>query len=349
MMEEYRQELKYLIENDELFLEKGFYGKTIMISGGSGLIGTCLTDLLMLHNDFYKSNIKVVVLSRNSENARMRFAKYWDNPFFQYSSCNINNHIPECGKIDYIIHAASNTHPVQYADDPVGTISANVIGTKNLLDYAASCNARRFCFLSSFEVYGENRGDTEKFTEDYLGYINCNTLRAGYPESKRLGEALCNAYQREYGLDFCIPRLSRVYGPTMLISDSKAIAQFIKKASARENIVLKSDGQQKSSYTFVTDAAMGIFYALFKGRTAEAYNVADETSEVTLRQLAEYLAELAGTEIVFENPDERERLGYSKGVKTVLSAEKLRGLGWNSRIHWKEGLAQMVKKSALER
>lgn len=79
------------------------------------------------------------------------------------------------------------------------------------------------------EIYGENRGDTDRFREDYLGYLDCNTLRAGYPESKRAGEALCNAYYQAHHLDFAIPRLSRVYGPTMLSSDSKAIARFIKK------------------------------------------------------------------------------------------------------------------------
>lgn len=123
-----------------------------------------------------------------------------------------------------MIHTASNTHPLQYSGDPIGTITSNVIGTKNLLDYAASHQTERFCFLSSVEVYGENRGDADRFDENYLGYIDCNTLRAGYPESKRVGEALCNAYAQAHQIDFVIPRLSRVYGSTMLMADSKAIA-----------------------------------------------------------------------------------------------------------------------------
>ena len=346
-MELYSCEMQRLLENDNIFADKKLYGRTVLITGASGMIGTCLTDLLMLHNHLYNSNIRVTAVSRNIENAKTRFAKYWDNPLFQYISCDVNEQIPECGQADYIIHAASNTHPLQYSCDPVGTITANVIGTKNLLDYAARQKTDRFCFLSSFEIYGENRGDTEKFTEDYLGYINCNTLRAGYPESKRLGEALCNAYQQENGVDFCIPRLSRVYGPTMMTSDSKAVAQFIKKAQAREDIVVKSDGRQISSYTFVTDAAMGVLYALLRGKSTEAYNVADEESEVTLRQLAEYLAELAGTKVKFENPDEKERRGYSSGVKSLLHAKKLCGLGWSSRIHWRDGLAGMMERSQV--
>lgn len=95
------------------------------------------------------------------------------------------------------------------------------------------------------------------FDEDYCGFINCNTLRAGYPESKRCGEALCQAYIRQKGLDIVIPRLTRSYGPTMLMSDSKAVSQFIKKGLAGEDIVLKSKGNQYYSYTYVADAVSG--------------------------------------------------------------------------------------------
>lgn len=140
------------------------------------------------------------------------------------------------------MHAASNTHPRAYSTDPIGTITANVQGTYQLLEYAVNHQCERFFFFSSVEVYGENRKDVDKFDESYLGYIDCNTVRAGYPESKRLGESLCNAFFAQKGQDFIIGRFSRVYGPTMSDEDSKAIAQFIKKAVAGEDIVLKSVG-----------------------------------------------------------------------------------------------------------
>ena len=133
-------------------------------------------------------------------------------------------------KFDYIIHGASNTHPKLYSLDPVGTINTNVIGLNNILKYSTKYKTRRILMMSSVEIYGENKGDTELFDENYLGYINCNTVRAGYPESKRLCEALCQSYISQYGLDIVIGRLSRVYGPTMLKDDSKALAQFIKNA-----------------------------------------------------------------------------------------------------------------------
>lgn len=321
-------------------------GSTVLISGATGMLGKCIIDMIMEHDHCNQKNdtrVSIIALSRNAQTAKQRFAEYMELPYFHYISCDVNAPIPECGNVDYIIHAASNTHPRQYSADPIGTITANVLGTKNLLEYGRAHHAKRFCFVSSVEIYGENRGDTEKFDESYLGYLDCNTLRAGYPESKRLGETLCNAYAQMYGIDFVIPRLSRVYGPTMLRSDSKAIAQFIKKAAAGEDIILKSDGMQRYSYTFVTDAAAGVLYAMVAGAAGEAYNIADSHSDITLRELAAHLAERAGVQVVYELPEEAEKRGYSTATKAMLDASKLEALGWRAAVHIDEGLACTVE------
>lgn len=335
-MKTYKEDLQLLLKQD-IPWEK-LSGKTVMISGATGMIGKCIIDLLMLKN----ISISVVALSRNEKRAKERFEEYWNMDTFQYISCDVNEEIPECGHVDYIIHAASNTHPLQYSQDSIGTITANIIGTKNLLDYAVTHQTKRFCFVSSVEVYGENRGDVEKFDENYLGYLNCNTLRAGYPESKRVGETLCNAYYQTYQLDFVIPRLSRVYGPTMLDSDSKAIAQFIKKAAAGEDIVLKSAGTQLYSYTYALDAAIGVITVLLKGERGEAYNISDAGSEVTLKQITEYLAEDNGMKVVFDIPDAAEQKGYSTATKALLAIEKIEALGWQAETHMREGLRKTV-------
>lgn len=318
-------------------------GKTVFLSGATGMIGACLTDLIMQHNLLTEHPIRLIACSRNAQTAAERFGRYMGKETFRYISCDINEPIPECGTVDYMIHAASNTHPRQYAADPIGTIEANVRGTQNLLDYAVSHTCRRFCFLSSVEIYGENRGDVEKFDEGYLGYLDCNTLRAGYPESKRLGETLCNAYREKYGLAFAIPRLSRTYGPTMLPSDSKAIAQFIRKAATGEDIVLKSEGNQKYSYCFVTDAAAGILYTMLFGEPGRAYNVADKESDITLKELSAILAGIAGTNVVFELPEESEKKGYSAATKAMLDACALEALGWQACVHLQEGLRCTVE------
>ena len=245
--------------------------------------------------------------------------------------------------IDYVFHAASNTHPVAYANDPIGTVVTNIIGLDNLLHSATEHGCRRFLFASSNEIYGENRGDTELFDEQYCGYIDCNTLRAGYPESKRAGEALCQAYIRQKGLDVVIPRFTRSFGPSLLATDTKALSQFIRKGVAREDIVLKSAGTQFFSYTYVCDAVSGLLYCLLKGSCGEAYNIADVNCDITLRDLAQTIADSVGTKVVFDLPDAVEAAGYSKATKARLDSTKLQRLGWKAQFDMKTALEHTIK------
>ena len=304
--------------------------KSILISGATGMIGSFLIDVLMKRNMARQMNCTIIAIGRNEQRAKVRFERYWGHPDFHFLQWDINAPIGAWNfeKVHYIVHLASNTHPLAYSTDPIGTIAANVIGTQNLLEAAVTYGAERFCFASSCEVYGESRGDVEFFDELYCGYINCNTLRAGYPESKRCGEALCQAYKKQKNLDIVIPRLARIYGPTMLLSDSKAISQFIKKGIAGENIVLKSAGTQYYSFLYVADAVSGLLKILLEGQNGEAYNVADEASDIMLKDLAGMIAEFSGTKVVFDLPDETEKAGYSTATKARLDGSKLKSCGW---------------------
>lgn len=345
----YNEEIQLLLkQNQDLPWDK-LAGKTILLSGATGMIGKCMVDLLMQCNEqiLLDCPVSIIALSRDEQRAAQRLGEYWNKDTFRYIPCDVNQGIPECRGTEYVIHAASNTHPLQYSGDPIGTITSNVIGTKNLLDYAVSCRAERFCFVSSVEIYGENRGDTDRFKEDYLGYLDCNTLRAGYPESKRVGEALCNAYAQAHQLNFVIPRLSRVYGPTMLMSDSKAVAQFIKKAAAGGDIILKSAGTQCYSYTYALDAALAVLTVLLRGESGEPYNISDTESEVTLRQIAEWLAEDNGVKVIFDIPDAAEKAGYSTATRALLDTEKIESLGWRPQTHMREGLRRTVQSLRL--
>ena len=219
---------------------------------------------------------------------------------------------------DYIINGASNTHPIQYSTNPVGTITTNVMGLNNILKYCIKHKPKRIFMMSSVEIYGENKGDVDLFDENYLGYINCNTVRACYPESKRVCESLCQSYISQYGLDIVIGRLSRVFGPTMQKDDSKALAQFIRNAVDGKDIILKSDGKQLFSYTYMSDAVSAILKILFYGECGEAYNISDRLSDITLKDLACILAKYNNKKVVFELPTNTEKKGYSTATKAVL-------------------------------
>ena len=337
----YNEDLAYITELD-LPWEK-LKERSILISGATGLVGSFLVDVIMSKN-IDGLNCTVYALSRNEQKASDRFLKWKDSQYLQLVPYDITKPFVrnDLGTIDYVLHMASNTHPMQYSTDPIGTITTNVIGVQNMLDFAVEHNATRFAFTSSNELYGENRGDVELFDEDYCGYINCNTMRAGYPESKRCGEALCQAYKAQKGLDVVIPRPTRSYGPTMLMSDTKAISQFIRKGIVAEDIVLKSAGTQFYSYTYVADAVSGLLYVLLNGENGEAYNIADERSDIMLKDLAEIIAEIAGKQVVFEIPDAVEAAGYSTATKARLDGSKLKDLGWTAKYDIKSGMERTI-------
>ena len=319
--------------------------KAVLISGATGMVGSFLIDVIMERNGQEGMNCRVYALGRSEDKARSRFGERCDHPLFSFIPYDINKPFvrDDIGKVDFVLHLASNTHPMQYSTDPIGTITTNIIGLQNMLEFACAHGAERFAFASSNEIYGENRGDAELFSEDYCGYIDCNTLRAGYPESKRCGEALCQAYMRQKGIDVCIPRLTRSYGPTMLMSDTKAISQFIRKGIAGEDIVLKSAGTQYYSYTYVADAVSGLLTVLLRGKSGEAYNIADEASDMQLKDLAALIAQNAGSKVVFEIPDAVEAAGYSKATKARLDGSKLRELGWSPVYDLRSGIRRTME------
>ncbi len=338
----YIEDLEYVAGLDIPW--KKLKGKSVLLSGATGLIGSFLVDVILTKNS-EGLDCTVYALGRNEKKAKKRFSKWIDDKHLFFISYDINKPLvrPDLGTVDYVLHMASNTHPMQYSTDPIGTITTNIIGVQNMLEFAVEHKATRFAFTSSNEIYGDNRGDVEMFTENYCGYINSNTMRAGYPESKRCGEALCQAYKAQKGLDVVIPRPTRSYGSTMLMSDTKAISQFIIKGITGEDIVLKSTGTQYYSYTYVADTVSGLLYVLLKGENGEAYNIADRHSDIMLKDLAAIIAEISGKKVVFEIPDVVEAAGYSTATKARLDGSKLKSLGWSAKYSIDKGLERTLR------
>lgn len=315
------------------------YGKSFMISGATGLIGVCLIDALM-HLNKKGANITIYALGRNREKAALRLGEYFEDSNFHFVEREASESLLELPKVDVIIPLASNTHPLAYSKYPIETININVKGAEQALEKALACNAM-VLYPSTVEVYGNARGDDD-FTEDYTGKLNLATSRACYTESKRLSEALCQSYIAERGAQVKIVRLSRVFGPTMLMSDSKASSQFIQKSLAGENIVLKSKGEQLFSYTYVADAVGAMLHVLLHGEEGVAYNIANEACNVRLKDFAQLCAEWADKQVVFELPSITEQKGFSIAMRAVLDNSRLKGLNWHPQYAMKDAVCRTL-------
>ena len=324
-------------------------GAEFVLSGASGMLGSFLVDVLMARNLTDKMDCTIHGLARDQKALSERFQEYEGRSNLKLVPVDVAagpldtviTGLSSRSRSTFVIHAASNTHPVAYASDPVGTITTNVQGTWAMLDLAVRTRARRALFVSSVEIYGENRG-SGSFRESDLGYIDCNTMRAGYPESKRTGEALCQAFREHWGLDVVIPRLPRVYGPTMRLTDSKALSQFLLRAARGQDVVLKSAGDQYYSYSHVADAVSAILTCLLKGKDGEAYNVADPSCDIALKDLAGLVAAAAGVTVVADVPGDLERSGFSAATRATMDGSKLARLGWRPSYSIPEGVERTV-------
>lgn len=312
------------------------HGKRFLITGASGLIGVMLIDALMAMGD-----IQIYAVGRNKERARARLGEYFDNPRFTFIEQDVQQPFEETLQVDYILPGASNTHPLAYAQYPVETIMTNIKGTENALNLAEQCGAT-VLFLSTVEVYGNAIGQ-DVFTENYTGRLNLATSRSCYTESKRVSEAMCQSYMAEKRVKVKIVRLSRIFGPTLLASDSKASSQFIQRAVQGEDIVLKSEGNQYFSYTYVADAVAAILHILLHGNMGEAYNVSHQSCDVHLKDFAQLCASYNGKQVVFDLPSETERKGFSIAVQAIMDNSKLLSLGFQPQYTIENAIRRTIE------
>lgn len=333
----YQEDLKYVAS---LPVFDKLKNKSIMITGACGLIGSFLTDALMMHNKLYSDNITVIAYDFKEEFINNRFPNYNGDSNFKYVCQDVNLPLEYNEKVDYVVHLASNAHPALFKTDPVGTIKANIIGLLNLLEFAKEKNVSRVLYTSTGEVYGEKEGISE-FTEEDLGFVNPTLYRSCYPNSKRCAETLCVSFTEQYGVSTVIARPSHVYGPTMTKSDSRVYAEFIRNILSNEDITLKSSGSQTRSYTYVADAVSALIYILLLGEDKNAYNIANPNSILSIKEMAEIIADIGNKKVLFDIPKDTPTNANPMQCG-VLNSTKLQNIGWNPKYNNKEGFVNTI-------
>jgi UDP-glucuronate decarboxylase len=321
-------------------------GATVLVTGAAGFLPAYMVETLLFLNSasILAAPARIIGLVRNATRARTRFAPYLQRRDLKIVEQNVADPLRIDAPLDYVIHAASPASPAAYLADPVGTLSANVLGTHHLLNAARTHAVKSFLFFSSGAIYGNLEGKTAPIGEHDMGVLDPADDRASYQESKRMGETMAVAWARQFGVPTRIVRPWHTYGPGMRLDDGRVFADFVRDALNGGPIVVKGDGRARRCFCYLADATLGFFTVLLKGGDGEAYNVANPDGECGIGQLADRLAVLyrdQGLAVAYLN---RSRFsGDCLPVTPILpNVGKLERLGWRPTSSIEAGFKRTI-------
>lgn len=319
-------------------------GKTVLVTGATGLVGRALTQALLYAGETVCGEIRVIAPVRDVKKATDLFdSQAQERGTLVLLPWEAERALETDGPVDYAVHCASQTASRAFVRTPVETIRTAVFGTEHVLRLAHAKGAKTV-YLSSLEACGDHQTD-EKVPEDYSGPIDPLAARSCYPESKRLCENLCAAYFHEYGLPVNILRLAQTFGPGVRSSDQRVFAEFARCVCQGRDIVLRTAGDMRHSYVASADAVRAILLVLLAGEAGAAYNVANEATYCSILDMAELAAHTIADGRIAVKLDQSvplEQLGYPKPSRLNLDASRLRQLGWTPRQTLRDMLERLV-------
>ncbi len=327
------EDIKYIL-NANLAWSK-LANKTVLVTGGNGFIATYIIKSLLEASKKYKLNVKVISIIRKTSKPKLKHSNLKVLKINLESITCLN--IP---KADIIIHAASKASPKFFEKESLDIIKANIVSTMNLIELAKK-QSEKFLFISSGEVYGEIENRNIAIDENYYGKINYLDSRSVYAESKRVGELICKNYSKNNKLKVMIARLFHTYGPGINLQDGRVFSDFVNAVVKQKDIVLNSKGDSKRPFCYISDAIIGLFTVLMKGKDTNAYNIANPRSEIKIKDLAILLSGL--------DKSKKVNIKYKKNknmsnplIRQKVSIDKIKKLNWTPKIGIKEGFQNTI-------
>lgn len=331
------------IAEEALFEWELFQHATVLVTGASGLIGRQLVMALLYANAVRQLHLRVIAFVHNRQKAERVFERCLTDSSLMIMAGDINRPLEIEEDVDYIIHAASVTSSKAFVERPVETIETAVNGCGNILRLAAAKKIRAGVYISSMEVYGIS--DQNPISESDYGYLDHTKVRSSYSESKKMCECMCGAYAGEYGVPFCIARLTQTFGPGVEENDARVFAQFAHAVISRKDIVLFSKGETVRNYCYTKDAVRAILLLLTKGGAGEAYNVANGETAISIIDMARMLIDeySDGTFGVKIQPEDEKKHGFNPVATTCIGTQKLEALGWRPCTGLTEAFDRMIR------
>lgn len=296
----------------------------VLVTGGSGFIGSHLTERLL------GLGHQVLVLDNFYTSDKKNIQHLAKNPNLEVIRHDVIN--PYIAEVDAIYHLACPASPVHYQRFPVQTIKTSVLGSINMLDLALRLQIP-ILLSSTSEVYGDPEISPQ--VETYWGNVNPIGIRACYDEGKRASETLFFDYHRQYGVDVKIARIFNTYGPNMSPNDGRVVSNFIVQALKSEDITIYGDGSQTRSFCFVNDLVDGLIKLMETGTSIQGPINLGNPVEYTVKELAEIIIEMtmSKSKIVYRDlpsDDPKQRKPDISKAKELLT--------WVPQIELKTGL-----------
>ncbi len=317
-------------------------GKTIAVTGSTGLLGACMVHCLLALKAQRGVNLHIVAIARNMEKAVRLFGEEREElSYYQYDFSSTEPFQPK-RKVDYLFHFAAPTASKDFIEKPVETMNTVYMGMQNILYYAEQAKLESLVLASTLEVYGTITDDSTPLTEDKQGYLDPMATRSSYPLAKRAAEGLCHNYAVEKQVKVKVARLAQTFGAGVSTQDNRVFAQFARSVIHNEDIILHTTGELSRCYCYTTDAINAMLYILLKGEDGTAYNVANEATYISIRQMAELVAETFNPDHVHVVIEMQEGLGYSPTTKLRLDTQRIQTLGWTPYYNMKDMFGRLI-------
>lgn len=304
-------------------------GARVVVTGGAGFLGSHLCDRL-LGLDAERVTAVDNLLTGDVRNVEHLFGR----DGFVFVHYDVTDYLYVPGEVTHVLHFASPASPVDYLELPIQTLKVGALGTHKALGLARAKGAT-FMLASTSEVYGDPQVHPQP--ETYWGHVNPVGPRGVYDEAKRFGEALTYAYHRSHDVDVRVPRLFNTFGPRLRPQDGRAVPTFIGQALRGDDITVHGDGSQTRSLVYVDDQVEGLLRLLASDWT-EPCNLGNP-HEVTVRELAELIRELCGSDSrIITTPRPEDDPSVRQPDITVARRE----LGWEPAVSLRDGLARTI-------
>lgn len=329
-----------------------FSGTTVLVSGAGGFLMSYIVETLLAWNATDAGEpCRIIALDNFKTGLPERLAHLEDLPNFRVLRHDVSEPLNVDEPVHWIVHGASIASPTVYRQYPLETISANVEGTKHLLDLARKNAVRGVIVMSTSEIYGDPHPDFIPTPEDYRGNVSCTGPRACYDESKRMAETLAVTYYRLYGTPIKIIRPFNVYGPGLRLDDRRVLPDFMTCLFEDRSIELLSDGAPTRSFCYVSDAIALMIRALASDFAGDAINTGNDEVEISMRNLAEAVSR-TGARVLGRSPIE---VHYKSSEDTDYLVDnpqrrcpdltRARQLfpDWSPRVGLEDGLARLTQ------